>query len=268
MENTPNKKGRGRPRKNPVTAVADDAPENIVNNVEAEEVILAPQRVDIDDLRASVPQAASAEPEPEVETIYMGPQPESAAPPPPPPPRASPDVLEMFRAASMQPTPTPTAPPVDDSKARKKELLGKIKKYRENFPAVAAMHFSESWGVEELDAHLESIRVAVSAKTTGVLVKSAYLMGVKGVEVTGCAVGLKVYGLSDLLSRSAEIESILRELQCELPVIGHIGPGHRLALATFGAALALDSANRKAEVLGQFKQAPVSETVSQKYGDL
>ena len=93
-------------------------------------------------------------------------------------------------------------------------------------------------------------------------------MGVKGVEVTGCAVGLKVYGLSDLLSRSAEIESILRELQCELPVIGHIGPGHRLALATFGAALALDSANRKAEVLGQFKQAPVSETVSQKYGDL
>ena len=264
MENTPIKKGRGRPRKNPVTAVADDAPENIVNNVEAEEVILAPQRVDIDDLRASVPQAASAEPEPEVETIYMGPPPEAAAPPPPPP-RASPDVLEMLRAPSMQASP-PSPPP--DGKANRRELLGKIKKYRESFPAVAAMRFNEEWGTEELESHLESIRVAVSAKTTGVLVKSAYLMSVKGLEVGGTAVGLRVYGLSDLLSRSAEVDSILKEIQCELPVLGHIGPGHRLALATFGAALALDSANRKAEVLGQFKAAPVNEAVSQKYEDL
>ena len=93
-------------------------------------------------------------------------------------------------------------------------------------------------------------------------------MGVKGLEVGGTAVGLKIYGLSDLLSRSAEVDSILKEIQCELPMIGHIGPGHRLALATFGAALALDSANRKSEVLGTFKAAPVSETVSSKYGDL
>ena len=130
------------------------------------------------------------------------------------------------------------------------------------------MRFSPDWSIEELESHLESIRVAVSAKTTGLLVKNAYIMSVKGLEVGATAVGAKVYGLSDMLSRSAEVDSILKEIQCELPLLGRIGPGHRLALATFGAALALDSANRKAEVLGQFKAAPVGEGVSQKYGDL
>ena len=268
MENTPpqQKRGRGRPRKTAVAApiIEDFAEENTavyLRSTEPEEILMPPHRVDIDDLRASVPPAATPQPE-EVETIYMGAQPD---PQPSPPPRISPDVPEMLRAPSMQAS--PPSPPTDD-KAKRRELLAKVRKYRESFPAVAAMHFNPDWGTEELDAHLESIRVAVSAKTTGLLVKSAYLMGVKGFEVGGTAVGLKVYGLSDLLSRSAEVDSILKEIQCELPVLGHIGPGHRLALATFGAALALDSANRKAEVLGQFKAAPVNEAVSQKYGDL
>ena len=264
MENTPpqQKRGRGRPRKTAVAApVIEDFAEENTAVFEPEEILMPPHRVDIDDLRASVPPAATPQPE-EVETIYMGAQPD---PQPSPPPRISPDVPEMLRAPSMQASP-PSPPP--DGKANRRELLGKIKKYRESFPAVAAMRFNEEWGTEELESHLESIRVAVSAKTTGVLVKSAYLMSVKGLEVGGTAVGLRVYGLSDLLSRSAEVDSILKEIQCELPVLGHIGPGHRLALATFGAALALDSANRKAEVLGQFKAAPVNEAVSQKYEDL
>ena len=265
MENTSpqQKRGRGRPRKAPAAApIIEDFAEENTAIFEPEEILMPPHRVDIDDLRASVPPAATPQPEEEPEVIYMGAQRETQ---PSPPPRISPDVLEMLRAPSMQASP-PSPPP--DDKAKRRELLAKVRKYRESFPAVAAMHFNPDWGTEELDAHLESIRVAVSAKTTGLLVKSAYIMGAKGVEIGGCAVGLRIYGLSDLLSRSAEVDSILKEIQCELPVLGHIGPGHRLALATFGAALALDSANRKAEVLGQFKTAPVNEAVSQKYGDL
>ena len=266
MENTPIKRGRGRPRKHvPAPIIEDDPPEIPPIFDEPEEVILAPGRIDLSDLRA--PTDPSVEPEPvEEEVIHLGPQPEpSAPPPPPPPPRVSPDVLEMLRAPVMQVVPEPA--PVND-KAQRRELIGKVRKYREAFPAVAAMRFSEEWSTEELESHLESVRLAVSAKTTGVLVKSAYIMAVKGGEVAGCSVGLKVYGLSDLLARSSEIDQILKEIQCELPILGHIKPGHRLALATFGAALALDSANRKSEVLGTFKAAPVAEAVSSKYQDL
>ena len=264
MENIPIKRGRGRPRKHvPAPIIDDDAPENLPIFDEPEEVILAPGRVDLSDLRAT-PAPTETIDAGEEEVIHLGPQPEPSSPPPFPP-RVSPDVLEMLRAPVMQAAPEPA--PVND-KAQRRELIGKVRRYRDAFPAIAAMRFSEDWSTEELESHLESVRLAVSAKTTGVLVKSAYIMAVKGGEVGGCAVGLKVYGLSDILSRSAEIDSILKEIQCELPVLGHIGPGHRLALATFGAALALDSANRKSEVLGTFKAAPVAEEVSSKYKDL
>ena len=264
MENTQKKRGRGRPRK--AAPEPERERERAMERMDEEpidavEILMPSRRVDTSDLHASPPSVPGPV-EPEIEVINLGPPPEPE-PAPPPPPRPAQDVLEMLRTAPS----SPMAPPADD-KATRRELLGKIKKYRESFPAVAAMRFSEEWSAEELESHLENIRVAVSAKTTGVLVKNAYILGVKGLEVGGTAVGLKVYGLSDLLSRSAEIDSILKEIQCELPVLARIGPGHRLALATFGAALALDSANRKAEVLGNFKSAPVAEAVSNKYKDL
>ena len=159
-----------------------------------------------------------------------------------------------FRAISRQKTPS-------------KSALTKVKRYRESFEAVRAMRFSEDWSTDAIESHLEDIRIMISSKTTGLLVKSAYTMGVKGVEVGTCMIGMKTYGLADLLSKNAEIDSILKEIQCELGV-GTIPPMHRLALATISTVFVLDSVNKRAEVLGNFKKEPVAENISNKYSDL
>ena len=161
--------------------------------------------------------------------------------------------------------PTPSAP-VED-KARRANVLCKLRKYRASFDAVRAMKFDESWSVERLEEHLEDVRIMVSNKTTGVIFKNVYLGGVRALEVATCAASMKTYGLTQLCAQNAEINSILTELQCEIG-LGRVPPGPRLALATIGACLALDSAQRKAAVLGDFKKAELNPEIANKFGDL
>ena len=181
-----------------------------------------------------------------------------------------PDVVVEAPKPTIVYMPAPIVEPVVDAsieKARRNSALTKIKRYRESFEAVRAMKYSEEWSTDALESHLEDVRIMISSKTTGLLVKSAYTMGVKGIEVGTCALGMKTYGLADLLSKNAEIDSILKEIQCELGV-GTIPPGHRLMLATISTVFVLDSVNKRAEVLGSFKKKPVNENISSKYSDL
>ena len=120
---------------------------------------------------------------------------------------------------------------------------------------------------DKLDAHLEEIRIVVGSKTTHTLVKHTYLAGVKALEVGTCAIAMKTYGLTQLISQNAEIDSILKEVAAEMG-IGAVPPAHRLALATIGAVLALDSAQRRTEVLAGFKKEPVHDDIHMKYKDL
>ena len=98
-------------------------------------------------------------------------------------------------------------------------------------------------------------------------VKSVYVAGTKGIEIVTCSVGMKTYGLSDLLAKNPEIDAILREISCELGV-EHIPATTRLALATLQTVFVLDSVNKRAEVLGSFKADAVKEDVREKFNDL
>jgi len=69
------------------------------------------------------------------------------------------------------------------------------------------------------------------------------------------------------LSANAEVDCALKQLAAEIG-IGSVPPGHRLAIATVGAVLALDSANRRNETLSSFKKESVNENISMKYSDL
>ena len=257
----PIKRGRGRPRK---TAIIP------------EEVIFTNNQVDLSDLK-SAPIAPEAPPkEYEVEEIQLAGDQDHEEPV-----RDLPDAVRELEARTsatevLAPQPQPTVvylqapePVFDESKekARRHSALTKVKRYRESFEAVRAMKFSEEWSTDAIESHLEDIRIMISSKTTGLLVKSAYTMGVKGVEVGTCMAGMKTYGLADLLSKNAEIDSILKEIQCELGV-GTIPPMHRLALATISTVFVLDSVNKRAEVLGSFKKERVAENIASKYHDL
>ena len=273
MEDIPKiKRGRGRPRKTPlppppptpppereeVPAPRYEPPAPVpASRFDVEELIHPDQYVDTKDIARAMP------------------------PPPPMPERV--DDEELIRLPSMdedergpghrpmsttQPVyspPPPPAPPVEDAAERKK-VLTRIRRYRESFDAVRAMSFNEEWSLEKLNNHLDAIRTTVGSKTTHVLVKHSYLAAVKGIEVGTCAIQMKTYGLTDLISKSAEIDSILKEVAAEMG-IGAVPPAHRLALATIGAVLQLDSANRKAAVLAGFKAEPVNEAINLKFGD-
>ena len=129
------------------------------------------------------------------------------------------------------------------------------------------MPFSEDWSTSAIESHLEDVRIMVSSRTTGLIVKSVYVAGVRGIEAATTMAGMKTYGLADLLSRNSEIDSILKELQAEMGV-GNIPPAHRLALATLSTVFVLDSSNRKAETLAGFKTSPVNVELKNRYGDL
>jgi hypothetical protein len=158
---------------------------------------------------------------------------------------------------------------VDESKekARRQTALTKIKRYRESFDAVRAMHYNESWSTEALESHLEDIRIMISSKTSGAIVKAAYIASVKGVEVASSFVGMKTYGLADLLSKNSEVDDLLKEVSCEMGV-GHVPATTRLALATLRAVFVLDSMNKRAELLGAFKKEEVNVGIKNKYSDI
>ena len=246
MDDVPPKRGRGRPRKTPAPApTPEPAP-----MPEPEEVIImggesAPVAVD-DAVEEIELQGYTREPDPE---------PEPAAPAPEA--KREPDVVYI------------TQPQPDEAKerARRHAALTKVKRYRESFPAVRAMPFSEDWSTSAIESHLEDVRIMVSSRTTGLIVKSVYVAGVRGIEAATTMAGMKTYGLADLLSRNSEIDSILTELQAELGV-GNIPPAHRLALATLSTVFVLDSSNRKAETLAGLKTSPVNVELKNRYGDL
>ena len=256
------KRGRGRPRKSANIPIIH------------EEVIITNNQVDISDLQNEriAPEAPHQETEEEV--IRLAGDQEHDAPKMEAPEvvteivAPTPVVAEAVVAPTIVYLPAPE-PLIDESKekARRHSALTKVKRYRESFEAVRAMKFSEEWSTDAIESHLEDIRIMISSKTTGLLVKSAYTMGVKAIEVGTCMIKMKTYGLADLLSKNAEIDSILREIQCELGV-GTIPPAHRLMLATISTVFVLDSVNKRAEVLGNFKQEPIAENISSKYSDL
>ena len=256
------KRGRGRPRKSANIPIIP------------EEVIITNNQVDLSDLQNEriAPEAPHQETEEEV--IHMAGDQEHEAPKMEAPEvetevvAPTPVVAEAVVAPTIVYLPAPE-PLIDESKekARRHSALTKVKRYREAFEAVRAMRFSEDWSTDAIESHLEDMRIMISSKTTGLLVKSAYTMGVKGIEVGTCMIGMKTYGLADLLSKNAEVDSILREIQCELGV-GTIPPAHRLMLATISTVFVLDSVNKRAELLGNFKQEPIAENISSKYSDL
>ena len=255
------KRGRGRPRKSANIPIIP------------EEVIITNNQVDLSDLQNEriAPEAPHQETEEEV--IHMAGDQEHEAPKMEAPEVVTevvaPHVVEA-QAVPPQIVYLPAPEPVFDEskeKARRHSALTKVKRYREAFEAVRAMKFSEDWSTDAIESHLEDVRIMISSKTTGLLVKSAYTMGVKGIEVGTCMIGMKTYGLADLLSKNAEVDSILREIQCELGV-GTIPPAHRLMLATISTVFVLDSVNKRAELLGNFKQEPIAENISSKYSDL
>ena len=248
MEPAPAKRGRGRPRKSAALPAPAIEPEEVI--------IMAPPDVGDSSEEEVIELQGYSRPEPEPEEPEPATVQHAVVPPQRQP--ESPQIVYVTQE-----------PAVNESRerARRHAALQRIKKYRESFEAVAAMPFSETWSTDQLESHLESVRACVSAKTTGLLVKGAYLAGVKGLEVATTSVGIKSYGITQILSQSAEIDSLLKEIACECG-IGHIPATTRLALATLQTIFVLDSTNRRAEALAGFKAEPVNVELKGKYSDL
>ena len=119
-----------------------------------------------------------------------------------------------------------------------------------------------------LKGKLEDFRNAINNKNTHAIVKTGYLTTVKGLEFVGCKGGMKLYGLSNMLSQSEEVDSILKELECEM-MGGLRLPAHqRLLMVTLSSAMVIDGMNKKSEILNDFTKSEITTEIKSKYEDL
>ena len=265
MADVPKKRGLGRPRKN---TNIEPIPE-----IEAAEIHIL-DGLDNQCHGGSNIEVSHGEPEAlpepspyeEEERVTMAPIPEdftftpaspemqpvtyTPAPPPPPPPM-------MF-------TPKPQPP---DDRDERRQLIDRIKKYRQGFDAAKALPFNEDMSTDRLRSLLDDIRLSISSRNTSLIFRSGYLTAVKGVELVGTKTGLRCYGLADALGKSAEVSDLLKEIEAEVG-IKYVSPWKRLAFITVTTAVVLDGLNRRAELLATYKQEAVNPVLDERYKDL
>jgi len=259
MADIPKKRGRGRPRKNPIIEPVPAAEIHILEGIE--------ETQHDGTSYVELPREPNVE---EEERVTLASIPEDftfATHKPEPPPAASvqeapsPPMLTFNSTGSY-----PTNPPPDD-KDERRELIDKIRKYRHGFDAARALPFNEDMPTDKLRSLLDDIRLSISSRNTSLLFRNGYLTAVKGVELVGSKAGLRCYGLADTLGKSVEVSDLLKEMEAEMG-IRYISPWKRLAFITMSTAVVLHGLNARAEILANYKQEPVSATLDAKYKDL
>ena len=71
-----------------------------------------------------------------------------------------------------------------------------------------------------------------------------------------------------MLSQSEEVDSILKELECEM-MGGLRLPAHqRLLMVTLSSAMVIDGMNKKSEILNDFSKTEITPEIKSKYEDL
>ena len=248
------KKRRGRPRKNAEKQalpliIEDDLPEAIIVDENPEEEYKINHDIDLTDIQKSPPTPQPSQEEEDIEpirteNIYM-----------PPPPSYS--------------VPVPKKENKPDNKEReKRDIISKINRYKQSFVLLSDYQINENDSVEKLEAELEQMKLLINNKNCHAVFRHVYLSGVKGYEFLGGRAGAKLYGLSDLLSKSQEVDDILKQIECEHNITGALKPEQRLLLITASMSLVVDNMNRRSEALNEFKQNSADPQIVNKYADL
>ena len=245
------RRGRGRPRKNAIIfpelpAIVEEAPK-ITTIYEPEEIVsMNTGEVDLSDIEKIRPPSPPPREEP-VEEIRMGHDPAT------------------FHFTPVIALPEPPKP--EDTK-RRKDVLGKIARYKQSFEVLKAVPVDTNASVEELEAKLEEMRLTISSKNTHTIFKTVYIASVKAGEIGAARFGGKLHGLADLLSKNPEVDMILKEIEAEHGITGSLKPEQRLLVATLGAAIAVDQLNRRSEILNAFTKTEVDPGIKGAFSDL
>ena len=290
MAEVPKKRGRGRPRKNTIIeTIPEIQPAEICildgldNQFHGGSNIEVIRDADPDDAPDPIPYAPAMPTytgfagaghgtagayEEEEERVTMAPIPKDFTFSPPYAPE---DKQEMQPTYAPPPPPPPMMfapkPQPPDDREERRQLIDRIKKYRQGFDAAKALPFNEDMSTERLRSLLDDIRLCISSRNTSLIFRSGYLTAVKGVELVGTKTGLRCYGLADALGKSNEVSDLLKEIEAEVG-IKYVSPWKRLAFITVTTAVVLDGMNRRAEVLATYKQEAVNPVLDERYKDL
>ena len=265
MADIPKKRGRGRPRKNPIIEPVPAAEIHILEGIEETQhggsIVELPREPEMTSCVEEEEERVTLASIPESEDFTFAKH--TPEPPPPVPVQEAPPPMLTFNTPSSY-TIKPSPP---DDKDERRELIDKIRKYRHGFDAARALPFNEDMPTDKLRSLLDDIRLSISSRNTSLLFRNGYLTAVKGVELVGSKAGLRCYGLADTLGKSVEVSDLLKEMEAEMG-IKYISPWKRLAFITMSTAVVLHGLNARAEILATYKQEPVSATLDSKYKDL
>jgi len=156
---------------------------------------------------------------------------------------------------------------LEDDKERD-NLITKLKKYQANFKVLANININFDGKVAYLKSKLDEFRNTIHTNNIHNVIKTGYVGTIKGIEFLGGKAGAKLYGLSSMVGQSEEIDSLLKEIECER--IGNLNkkPEHRLLLATARCAIVVNQINIQNENLNKFSNEAISEETKTKFEDL
>jgi hypothetical protein len=177
----------------------------------------------------------------------------------------------------------------EDDKAERKELLLQLRLYLEKFGNKLAdklvgynkaehnryLKSCNTLTMLELRERLNQVKGLVASKNVDTVIRQTFLAGATSVETLGTQVlDLKIQGYAALLSRSEDIDDILKELTIKhySKISKYVEPEYRLIVLMGASMLQLDGANRRAELLQEHVKAPMSKeavnNLEEKYSDL
>lgn len=126
----------------------------------------------------------------------------------------------------------------------------------------------DNMDIDQLKKLIREIEIAVSARTSGNMVRIYYHNTINAIEKLAPIAGFNLQGLSQVLLENAQIDECIEELNIKYDIMRHVRPEMRLAFITLNAVLAVNSQNKKMETIAKVVNTPLNPEHVEAFADL
>ena len=161
-------------------------------------------------------------------------------------PEPEPEQLEPFEP-SIDFSQLPPAPPSEEEQLERRQLIRKLMRYRELFPAEVADLDLRELGARPLQSLRDlaaDVEHLVATRRSAKAVRGFFLAGLAVLECSGPALSLELHGLTAAASNSRDLLETCDEAAVKYERVLEIDPLKRLALGVAQLAFVVDARNR------------------------
>lgn len=186
------------------------------------------------------------------------------------------DMEKKIENMSSPPTEEPSEEEPEESfdeTLEKLKIRDRIIRYNVSFGKYLTVFSERMTAIDDMDLAqlkrlIREIEIAVSARTSGNMVRIYYGNAIQVTERLAPLIGMNLNGLTAVLTENEQINECLEELNIKYDVMHHVNPEIRLGFITLNAILAVNSQNKKINKVAEVLNQPVKEEHAKMYEDL